>query len=77
MFRRLKRAELDICNHGYRIESLQAAITQLQNRNDSLESQIQKQRYMLSLLTDHLGVDIRFIEEHYKVVKKGGPEDVR
>lgn len=64
----------------YKAESLRShdavldmRLETLREENKRLQSQIVKQRHFLSLLTDHLGVDIRFIEERYEVVAKEEP----
>lgn len=75
MFGRIKTAEMNICNHGYQIASLQGQIDRLQKDLIRLQRTIDDQRKFIGMITDHLGLNLCYHLAKWTLDKKGGPEN--
>lgn len=76
MFGRLKMAELNICNHGYKIDALQGQIDRMQKDLIRLQGTIDDQQKFIGMITDHLGLNLNYHLAKWTLDKKGGPENL-
>lgn len=72
---RMRLAEQNICDHGYRIDSLQGQLDRLKADLSRAEKTIDEQRKFIGMITDHLGLNLCYHLAKWTLDKKGGPEN--